>query len=137
VELRLCRVQGALGAAGGILRQPGGALEEGGRRRDAATSQRSICRTLELRGDVFVGALRRLRTMPCSAIRIDVGVDRLGQRPMRLLAVGQGCCPVHGRAHQRMTESHQGAELEQSRSLRGAAASGPSISILRGALNGS
>ena len=118
VELRLCSFQGALRAAGRILRQRGRALEERGHRCDAATSLGPLRRTLEFHGDVLVGAGRRLRTVPCPAIGIDVSVDRLGQRPMCLLAVRQGCRPVDRRAHQRMTKSHQGAEPDQSRSLR-------------------
>ena len=55
--------------------------------------------------------------MPCAAIRIGLGVGRLGQRAMHLLAFGHGRRPVRRRAHQRMAEAHPGAERDQLRRL--------------------
>ena len=98
-----CRVRGQLGRS----------LEERGRGRDAAPALGAVGRALEFVGDRLVETGRRVRAMPCAAIRIGLGIRRLGQRAVHLLALVHGCRPVHRRAHQRMAEAHPGAERDQ------------------------
>ena len=51
--------------------------------------------------------------MPRLAIGIDSRISRLSQRAMYILAVHQARGAVDRRAHQGMTETHPGAELDQ------------------------
>ena len=99
---------------GGQLGRP---LEERGRRGDATAGAGATGRALELTGDRSSRGGRRVRVMPGAAIRIHLGIGRLGQRAVHLLALGHGRRPVHRRAHQRMAEAHAGAERDQLRHL--------------------
>ena len=103
-----CRVRGQLGRS----------LEERGRGRDAAPALGAVGRAFQLVGDRLVETGGRVCAMPCAAIRIGLGVGRLGQRAMHLLTFVHGCRPVHRRAHQRMAEAHPGAERDQLCRLR-------------------
>ena len=113
LELRLRRSQRSGAAPGGIGREVGRPLEEGGRRRYATAALCPIGRAFQLAGHRLVGAERRLGAMPRPAVGVGVRIGHLGQRAMYLLpllprgrAVGRG-------ARQRMTEPHPGAELDQ------------------------
>ena len=51
--------------------------------------------------------------MPRPTVGIDLGIGRLGQRAVRLPAIGQRRRPVGRGAHQRMTEPHPRTQLDQ------------------------
>ena len=55
--------------------------------------------------------------MPRSAIRVEFGVGRLGQRAMDVLAVAGARRAISRRAHQRMTKPHPRTQLDQPRRL--------------------
>ena len=71
-------------AARRVRRQPRGSLEERGRGRQAAAGLRPPGRAFQLGGHLLVGLGRRVGPMPGPAVRIDVGIGRLGQGAMRL-----------------------------------------------------
>ena len=116
--LRLRRGQRPGGATRGVERQRGRALEEGGGRGESAARLRARRGTLELRGDVLVGHRRRLRAVPGAAIRVGLGIGRLGERAMDLAPLLGGGCPVDRRANERMAEDDAGREREQAAPTR-------------------
>ena len=118
LELGLGRGQRPPTTTGRVRRQLGRSLEERGGGGDAAASPRAPGRALQLVGDGLVETRCRVRAMPGAPIGIDVGIGRLGQRPMHLLAVEHGRRLVDRRAHQRVAEPHMCTELDQSRRLR-------------------
>ena len=67
------------------------ALQERGRRREAAARLRPAGGALELGGDLLVRAGGRLRAVPRAAVRILPGIRRLGQRAVHR-------APLAGRA---------------------------------------
>jgi hypothetical protein len=117
LQVRFCRFQRAMGASWGVGRQRRRALEECGHRGDAAARPCSIRRPFQLKRDILVCPGRGLGPVPCAPIRIDVGIDRLRQRAMRLLSVEKRCRPVRCGAHERMAESHPASELDQLRGV--------------------
>jgi hypothetical protein len=64
-----------------------GAFEERRRRGDAAAAARAPSRTLELGGDVLVRLVGRVGAVPSVAIRIDFGIGRPSEGPVRVLAL--------------------------------------------------
>jgi len=70
-------------------------------------------RALKLRGDVRVGPVRGLLPVPGPVVGIVAGVGDLGQRPVHVLPLARRRRPVGRPAHERMTECHPGAELDQ------------------------
>jgi hypothetical protein len=58
-----------------------GALQERGGGEPAA-GLRSVCRLLELQGDLFIGSQHRRSEMPGATVRIDVCIRRFRQRQM-------------------------------------------------------
>jgi hypothetical protein len=112
-EFGLRRSQRPLGAARGVGGQPRRVLQEGRRRRQPAARLRPAGRALELGADLLVGFRRGLGAMPGAAIRIDRRIARVGQRPMRALPLLPCCGRIDGRAHQRVTEPHAGANVDQ------------------------
>ncbi len=112
--LALRRGQRTSGPARRIGRQLGGAFVEGGPRGQAAPRPRPTGRALQLGGDVLVEPGRRLCALPRPAIGIDVGVGRLRERLVDAPAVLRRRRPVDRGPHERMAESHLGAELDQS-----------------------
>jgi hypothetical protein len=101
-----------------IRRQRGGALEEGRGGGQAAAGLGATGGSAELRGDILVGACRRLGEVPGAPIGIGLGVGRLGQRPMPPPPLLRRCRPVDRRAHQRMAKPHPAVDLDQSGQLR-------------------
>ena len=63
--------------------------------------------------DLLIGSRRRRRQVPRPPVGVEFAVGRLGQRQVRCLALRQRGRPVDSRAHQRMTEPHPRADLEQ------------------------
>ena len=80
VALGLGRREQALRPAGGVGGQRRRALQERGRRGQAAARLRAAGRALELRGDVLVGPGRGLRPVPGAAVGIELRIGDLGQR---------------------------------------------------------
>ena len=89
------------------------ALQERGRRGQAAAGLGPAGRTLQLGGDVLVGPGRGLGPVPGPAVGIDLQIGDLGQRTVHGLPVPQRRGPVGRRPHQRVPEPHVGAELDQ------------------------
>ena len=101
-----------------IGRQLDGALVKCGARRQAASRPRSAGRALQFGGDVLVEPGRRLRKVPGAAIGVDVGIGGLGERAVDALALLRRRRAVDRRTHERMTEAHLRAEIDQSRGGR-------------------
>ena len=59
-----------------------------------------------------------MRKMPGAAIGVDVGIGRLGQRPVNALSLLWRGRALHRRTHERMTETHLRTEIDQSRGGR-------------------
>ena len=116
--LRLGGGERALRPAPGIGRQDGRPFVEGRGRRHPATGPRAIGGALQLGSDVLVRPGSRLRAVPRAPVGVDLRVGHLRQRPVRVPALGRGRRPVDRRAHERMPELHQEADLDQ-RSGRG------------------
>jgi hypothetical protein len=74
---------------------------------------------LELRGDVLVGHGRRLRTVPCAAIGVDLRIGGVRQRAVSLAPFARVGRAIHRRAHERMTEHHCTVQRQQAFRLRG------------------
>ena len=106
VELRLGRGQRALDAHGGLRRQLGRSLQEGGGRGEPATTLRAVGRARHLRGHRLVRNRRRVRAMPGATVGIDIGIGRVGERLVHVAAVSRGRRAVDRRADERMRESH-------------------------------
>ena len=87
--------------------------QERGRRRDAAPASCACGQLLQLTGYDLIGPNRRVGSVPRSPIWIDVLISRLGERAMHLLSVLHARRAIRHGAHQRMTETHQCAELDQ------------------------
>ena len=100
-------------ASGRIRGQLGRSLEERGRCGDAASGLRARSRALELVGQGLVETRSRVRAMPRAPIGISLGIGRLGQCEVHLTAVRNRRRLVDRRAHQGVTEPHQGAEVDQ------------------------
>jgi hypothetical protein len=116
--LGLRRGQRPLGAPRRVQRQPGGPLQERGRRRQTTAALGPACAMLKFGGNVLIGAGRGLGTVPGPPVRIDSRVGGLGQRAVQLLPRLERCRPVGRRADQRMPEPHPRAELRQPRLRR-------------------
>ena len=114
LELGLRSGQRPSTARGRIRGQLCRSLEKGGRRRDAATGRRPPRRTLELRGDVLIRSVRRVRAMPRPAVGVAIRVGHIGQRPMDLLPFRRGRRTVGRRADERVPEPDARIDLEQS-----------------------
>ena len=97
-------------AGGGQL---GGALAEGGGRRQAAAGPGLAGRAFEFGGDVLVEPGRRVRTVPGPAIGIDVRVGGLGEGPVSALALLRRSRPVDRGPGERMTEPQLAARLDE------------------------
>jgi hypothetical protein len=110
--------QRPLCAARRVERQPGGPLQERGRRREAAAALCPSCGLLKFGSNFLIWARRGLGTVPGPPIRIDSRVGDLGQRAVQLLPRLDRCRAVGHRAHQRMPEPHPRAELCQPRLRR-------------------
>ena len=113
--LALCGDERTLSPAPRLRRQFDRALVKCRLRRQAAARPRSAGRVLQLGGDVLVEADRRVRKMPGAAIRIDIDIGGLGQRPVNALSLLQRRRALHRRPHERMTETHLRTEIHQSR----------------------
>ena len=113
--LALCGEERTLCPAPRIGRQFDGTLVKCRARRQAASRPRSAGRALELGGDVLVEPGRRVRAVPGAAIGVDVGIGGFGQRPVNALSLLRRCCALHRRTHERMSEAHLRAEIDESR----------------------
>ena len=113
--LALCGEERTLCPAPRIGRQLDGALVKCRPRRQAAARPRSAGRALQLGGDVLVEPGRRVREVPGAAIGVDVGIGGFGQRPVNALSLLRRCRALDRRTHERMTEAHLRAEIDQSR----------------------
>ena len=114
-----CAAASARRARGsGRGRQVGGSPEEGRRRRQAPARLGATGRPLQLRGNRFVQRRSCVCEMPRPAVGVGLEIGRLGESPMCPLAILRRCRPVNGRAHERMTESHPAAELDEPRRRR-------------------
>ena len=89
---------------------------------EPAAGLRPARRALELGRDVLVRASRGLRAVPGAAIRLERGVGRVRQRPVRAPALGIRGRPIDGRPHQRMPEAHLRADIQQPGPRRGSSA---------------
>ena len=107
--------QRPLRAARRVERQPGGPLQERGRRRETTAALGPACGLLKFGRNVLIRARRGLGPVPGPPVRIDSRVGGLGQRAVQLLPRLGRCRPVGRRAHQRMPEPHPRAELGQPR----------------------
>jgi hypothetical protein len=112
--LALCGEERALGAAPGIGGQLGGPFVKCGAGCQAASRPRSPGRALQLGGDVLVEPGRRVRKVPGAAIRIDIGIGGLRECTVDVLALLRCRPAVHRRAHERVSEPHLRAEIDQS-----------------------
>ena len=119
LELRLRCGERPATASGRIRGQLCCSLEERGRCGDAAARLRAPGRALQLVRQGLVETRSRVRAMPRAPIGIGLGIGRLGQREVHLTAVRNGCRLVDRRAHQRVTEPHEGAEVDQPGGLGG------------------
>ena len=117
--------QRPLRAARRVERQPGGLLQERGRRRETTAALCPACALLKFGSNFLIWARRGLGPVPGPPVRIGGRVGGLGQRAVQLLPRLDRCRPVGRRAHQRMPEPHPGAELGQSRLHRRPCRPGP------------
>jgi hypothetical protein len=127
--LALCGDQRALSPAPGIGRQFDGALAKCRLRRQATAGPCSSRRALQLGGDVFVEPDRRVRKMPGAAIGVDIGIGGLGQRPVNALSLLRRRPALYRRPHQRMSEPHLRAELDQAPGRGGRGRVGPDAEL--------
>jgi hypothetical protein len=110
--------QRPLCAARRVERQPGGPLQERGRRRETTAAPCPACGLLKFGSNFLIWARRGLGPVPGPPVRVGSRVGGLGQRAVQLLPGLDRCRPVGRRAHQRMPEPHPGAELRQPRLRR-------------------
>ena len=109
----------------GFQRQHRRPLEKRGRSSQPAARLRPVGRALQLGGDVLIGSLGRLGSVPCTPIGIALRVRHLRQGLVHRLSFPNGGRPVHRRTRQRMAESHPEAELGQPRCGRRCGRFGP------------
>ena len=102
-------------------RRTGSGVRSAARARNAAPRPRRPPRPcarpaelLQLARDSLVEPGRPVRAMPCAPGGILLGVDRLSERAVDLLARGAGRCSVDRGPDERMAESHSRSELDQS-----------------------
>ena len=91
----------------------GSLLEKGRRGGESAASLGASGGTLEFDRDLLVGPERRVCEMPRPAVRIDPLIGRLGERAVDGVSLRKRRRTVGGRADERVSEPHPGAELEQ------------------------
>src|SRR6185436_5658452 len=90
-----------------------GSLQESGRCGETSSCLRPRCRKLELGSNVLIKRRRRLRTVPCAAIRVDLPIGRFRQREVNLSSLGRLGRSVHGRPYKRMTERNRTVQSQQ------------------------
>ena len=113
LEARFRRGQRALGSSRRIDRELGGALQERGRRGDAAASLRTAGRAFELGGDLLIGPRGGAGPVPGPPVRVGLGDGGIGQGTMHAVPVVRGCRAVGGGPDERVRELHAPAQLEQ------------------------
>ena len=86
LQLGLCRGQRPRTSTSRIRRELGGPLQERRRGRNPAARLRAVRRALELLGHGLVNARGRVRPMPGEPVGIGLGIGRLGERAVHLLA---------------------------------------------------
>ena len=79
-----------------VRRQRRRSLQERRRRGQAPARLRPSGRALELVGHRLVGTLGSVGAMPRAAVRIQLRIDRAGERPMDIASLGRGRGPVDG-----------------------------------------
>ena len=97
----------------GLGRKGCGALQEGSNGRQSAARLRPSSRALKLGGDLLVGHGRRLRPVPCAAIRVERWIGCLREGAVNLSSLVRLSRAVHRRPHKRMTEPHCTVERQQ------------------------
>ena len=97
----------------GLRRQRGGALQEGGDRRQPTARLRPSSGTLELARHLLVGDGRRLCPVPGAAIRVELRIGRVRQRAVSFTSLVRLGRAVDRRPYQRMTERHCTVERQQ------------------------
>ena len=112
--LAVRRMEPALCPAPRIGRQFDGALAKRRSSTQPASRPRSAGQALQLGGEVLVEPGRRMRKMPGAAIGVDVGIGRLGQRPVNALSLLWRCRALHRRTHERMAEADLRPEVDES-----------------------
>ena len=118
LEARLRRGQRALGSSRRVDRELGGALQERGRRGDAAAGLRTAGRAFELGGDLLVGPRGGAGAVPGPPVRVGLGDGGIGQGTMHAVPVVRGCRAIGGGPDQRVRELDAPAQLEQPAVLR-------------------
>ena len=113
LEARLRRGQRALGSSRRIDRELGGALQERGRRGDAAASLRTAGRAFELGGDLLIGPRGSAGAVPGPPVRVGLGDGGLGQRAVHAVPVVGGCRAIGGGPDERVRELDAPAQFEQ------------------------
>ena len=93
--------------------QRGGSLQEPSRCREPASCLGPCRRTFELGGNVLIGHGCRPSAVPGSAIRVDLRIGCVCQRPVNLAPLVRTGGAVHRRAHKWMTERHGIVQREQ------------------------
>jgi hypothetical protein len=96
-----------------VGRQRGGAIQRVGGGAVAAAALRPIRGSLELVGDLGVGSKRRRGSVPGAAVTVLLAVERLDQRQMDCLALGEAGALVHRGTDQRVTEVDRLRELQK------------------------
>ena len=113
LETRLRRGQRALGSSRRVDRELGGALQERGRRGDAAAGLRTAGRAFELGGDLLVGPRGGAGAVPGPPVRVGLGDGGIGQGTMHAVPVVRGCRAIGGGPDERVRELDAPAQLEQ------------------------
>ena len=88
----------------GFGRKLGGALEKCSDSRRPASRLRTRCATLELGGNILVGARRCLRPVPYAPVGIELRLRRLRQGSVRFAPLARTGRAVDGRANEWMAE---------------------------------
>ncbi len=88
-------------------------FQKRGGRGKAPAGLRSSRGSLQFGGDFFARLGSPVRSMPCSAVRIQSGISHLRQHTVGRAAFADRSGPVRCRTHQRVTEGYPHTDFEQ------------------------